>query len=202
MKRILHVISSMNGDASYSLRLSEAIIEKLTTIYPNSKVFTRDLAKSPLPHLEAAHYVSFQTPEENRTAAQKEAVTTSDEAIKELMEADIIVIGVPLYNFGIPSTLKAWIDHITRAGVTFSYASGVPEGLIKNKQVYLAIAAGAVYSEGPFKTYDFTEPYLRKILGFIGMTDINTFRVEGLFVPGHKETAVPGALDRVAAYAF
>lgn len=202
MKRILHVISSMNGNASYSLRLSEAIIEKLTTTYPHSKVFTRDLAKAPLPHLEQTRVASFQTPEESRTAAQKEAVTPSDEAIKELMEADIIVIGVPLYNFGIPSTLKAWIDHIARAGVTFSYANGAPEGLVKNKQVYLAIAAGAVYSEGPFKAYDFTEPYLRKILGFIGMTDITTFRVEGVMMPGYKETAVPGALDRVAAYAF
>jgi FMN-dependent NADH-azoreductase len=165
-------------------------------------VFTRDLAKAPLPHLEQTRVASFQTPEESRTAAQKEAVTPSDEAIKELMEADIIVIGVPLYNFGIPSTLKAWIDHIARAGVTFSYANGAPEGLVKNKQVYLAIAAGAVYSEGPFKAYDFTEPYLRKILGFIGMTDITTFRVEGVMMPGYKETAVPGALDRVAAYAF
>jgi FMN-dependent NADH-azoreductase len=202
MKRILHMISSLNGNASNSLQLSEAIIEKLTTTYPESKLVTHDLAKAPFPHLDATHVASFQTPEESRTAAQKEAAAPSEEAIKELMESDIIVIGVPLYNFAIPSALKAWIDHIARAGVTFSYAGGAPEGLVKNKKVYLAIAAGAVYSDGPFKAYDFTEPYLRAVLGFMGMTDITTFRVEGVMMPGAKETAVPHALDRVAAYAF
>ena len=107
-----------------------------------------------------------------------------------------------MYNFGIPSTLKAWIDHIVRAGVTFRYSDGFPEGLIKNKKVYLAISSGGVYSEGPMKSYDFTEPYLRTALGFIGLTDITVFRVEGTFVPGVKETALPKAIDSVKQYAY
>ncbi len=202
MKKILNITSSVKGDDSFSIRLSNAVLEKITSIYPDSNIHTVDLTKNPFPHLEEAVFTSFYTPQEKRTDEHKEAVLHSDEAIKELMEADILVIGVPLYNFGIPSTLKAWIDHIARSGVTFRYTDGRPEGLVKNKRVYLAIASGGVYSEGPMKSYDFTEPYLRAVLGFIGLTDITTFRVEGTVVPGMKETALPKALSRVAEYAF
>jgi len=118
------------------------------------------------------------------------------------MDADILVIGTPLYNFGIPSTLKSWIDQIARAGVTFSYANGKPEGLVKNKKVYLAISSGGVYSQGPMMEFDFTEPYLRKVLGFIGLTDIAVFRVEGINIPGRKEAALTEAIGRVEEYAF
>jgi FMN-dependent NADH-azoreductase len=118
------------------------------------------------------------------------------------MNADIIVIGVPLYNFGIPSTLKSWIDHIARSGITFSYGDGTPRGLVSNKKVYLAFAAGGVYSDGPMKSYDFAEPYLRQTLGFLGMTDITTFRVEGIGVPQLKDSAFPKAASTVHAYAF
>ncbi|HLZ15476.1 MAG TPA: NAD(P)H-dependent oxidoreductase [Cyclobacteriaceae bacterium] len=202
MKKILNIVSSVKGDDSFSIKLSNAVVEKITSIYPGSRIHTHDLTQSPFPHLVETHFMSFYTPHEKRTDKHKEAVLHSDEAIKELMEADILVIGVPLYNFGIPSTLKAWIDHIARSGVTFRYTDGRPEGLLKNKKVYLAIASGGVYSEGPMKSYDFTEPYLRAVLGFIGLTDITTFRVEGTVVPGMKETALPKALSRVAEYAF
>jgi len=202
MKKILNIVSSVKGDDSFSIKLSNAVLEKITSIYPNSSIHTHDLSKSPFPHLEETVFTSFYTPEEKRTDEHKEAILHSDEAIKELMEADILVIGVPLYNFGIPSTLKAWIDHVARSGVTFRYADGRPEGLVKNKKVYLAIASGGIYSEGPMKSYDFTEPYLRAVLGFIGLTDITTFRVEGTVVPGMKETALPKALSRVEEYAF
>ena len=202
MKKILNIISSVKGDDSYSIKLSNAVLEKIISIYPNSRIHTHDLSKSPFPHLEETAFTSFYTPQEKRTHEHKEALLHSDEAIKELMEADILVIGVPLYNFGIPSTLKAWIDHVARSGVTFRYTDGRPEGLVKNKKVYLAIASGGVYSEGPMKSYDFTEPYLRAVLGFIGLTDITTFRVEGTVVPGTKETALPKALSRVEEYVF
>jgi len=179
MKKVLNIISSVKGDDSFSIKLSNAVLDKITSIYPDSIIHTHDLSKSPFPHLEESVFTSFYTPQEKRTEQHKEAIFHSDEAIKELMESDILVIGVPLYNFGIPSTLKAWIDHVARSGVTFRYTDGRPEGLVKNKKVYLAIASGGVYSEGPMKSYDFTEPYLRAVLGFIGLTDIATFRVEG-----------------------
>jgi FMN-dependent NADH-azoreductase len=202
MKKILNIVSSVKGKDSFSIKLSNAILDKLLSVYPNSSVKTHDLTKSPVPHLEETHFVSFYTPEETRTDKHKEAIKHSDHAIKELMEADIIVIGVPMYNFGIPSTLKAWIDHVVRAGVTFSYAKGFPEGFVTNKKVYLAIASGAVYSEGQMKSYDFTESYLRTVLGVLGMTDIKTFRVEGTNIPDLKDTAWPKALESVTNYVF
>lgn len=178
------------------------MLKKITSTYPDSSIHTLDLSKSPFPHLEQTAFTSFYTPLERQKDEHKEAVLHSDEAIKELMDADILVIGVPFYNFGIPSTLKAWIDHVARSGITFRYTDGRPEGLVKNKRVYLAVASGGVYSEGPMKIYDFTEPYLRAVLGFIGLTNITTFRVEGTVVPGMKETALPKALSRVEEYAF
>jgi FMN-dependent NADH-azoreductase len=202
MKKILNIISSVKGDDSFSIKLSNAVLDKITSIYPDSSIHTRDLSKSPFPHLEETVFTSFYTPLEKQTNEHKEAVLHSDEAIKALMEADILIIGVPLYNFGIPSTLKAWIDHVARSGVTFRYSDGRPEGLVKNKKVYLAIASGGVYSEGPMKSYDFTEPYLRAVLGFIGLTDITTFRVEGTVIPAMKDTALPKALSQVEEYAF
>ena len=202
MKKILNIVSSVKGDDSFSIKLSNAVVDKITSIYPDSSIHTIDLSKNPFPHLEETVFTSFYTPQEKRTDEHREAVLHSDQAVKELMEADILVIGVPLYNFGIPSTLKAWIDHVARSGVTFRYTDGRPEGLVKNKKVYLAIASGGVYSEGPMKSYDFTEPYLRAVLGFIGLTDITTFRVEGTVVPGMKETALPKALSRVEEYMF
>ncbi len=193
MKKILNIISSAKGNESFSNKLSNVLLEKLLSAYPGSNIFTRDLSKDPVPHLEESHFTSFYTPEASRTEAQKEAVRISDQAINE---------GAPLYNFGIPSTLKSWIDQIARAGVTFSYANGTPQGLVKNKKIYLVISSGGVYSQGPMKEFDFTEPYLRKVLGFIGLTDITVFRVEGTNVPGRKEAALTEAIGRVEEYAL
>jgi len=203
MKKILNIISSVNGNESFSNKLSGAILEKLSATYPGSTVQARDLTKNPFPYLEESHLTAFYTPDEARTAEHREAVKNSDAAINELKDTDIIVIGVPMYNFGIPSTLKSWIDHIIRRGVTFSYEEGgLPEGLVKNKKVYLAIASGGVFSEGPMKSYDFTESYLRTALGLIGLTDITAFRVEGHFRGQSKETALPKALGAVEEYAY
>jgi len=197
MKKILHVISSPRNGASFSIKLGNAIIDKLQTAYPGSTVTEKNLVTSQFPHLEEAHLTSFFTPPESRSPESIEAVRHSDEAIRQIQEADILVIGAPLYNFGIHSSLKAWIDHIVRAGVTFRYDTGVPEGLVKGKQVYLAISSGAVYSEGPMQPYDFVLPYLKWMLGFIGMTDLTAFRIEGTNVPGLKDTAVEKGLNSV-----
>lgn len=198
MKKILHVISSPKGTYSYSIKLSNAIVERLVSSNPGSYVVTRDLTNKPFPHLEEAQITSFFTPPDLWNDGNRAAVRHSDEVIKELMEADVVVIGVPMYNFGISSMLKAWIDHIVRAGVTFRFLpDGGYEGLVHNKKAYLAIATGGIYSEGAMKSYDFTEPYLRAILGFLGITDITALRVEGTAIPGMEQEALQKAINSI-----
>lgn len=194
---ILHLISSPRKGASYSIQLGNALIEQFKDTYPGSTVKVHDLTDTPFPHLEEVHLQSFFTPTESRTLAQQEAVRHSDEAIAELMAADIIVIGAPLYNFGISSTLKAWIDHIARAGITFRYSASGPEGLVKGKKVYLAVSSGGIYSEGPRVSYDFVVPYLKTVLGFMGMTDVTVVRAEGTSIPDLQATAVEKGLESV-----
>jgi len=202
MKKILNIVSSAKGKDGFSNKLSDSIIDKLLTVYPGSHVKTHDLNANPLPHLAPDQLAAFFTPEEQRTDNHKELVSYSDQAIQDVKEADLIVIGVPLYNFTIPSSLKAWVDHIVRAGITFSYVDGAPKGLVTNKKVYLAMASGGIYSDGPMKPYDFAEPFLRFILSFIGLNDITTFRVEGSAFPQFKDSAFPKAVESVKEYAF
>jgi FMN-dependent NADH-azoreductase len=197
MKKILHIISSPRGDASFSIKLGNAIIEKIRDAYPGSTVKESNLLEKHFPHLEEAHLTSFYTPAESRTPENLAAIKHSDEAIQDIFDADIIVIGAPLYNFSIHSTLKAWIDHICRAGVTFKYDENGPEGLIKEKKVYVALSSGAVYSEGPMKGYDFVAPYLKALLGFIGMTDLTIFRVEGNAYPGMADAALEKGINSI-----
>ena len=196
--KILHIISSPRGEASFSFKLGNEIIERILSRHPESTVEARNLTETPFPHLEEAHLSSFFTEPEKRTNIQAEAAKRSDEAVAELMEADVVVIGVPMYNFGINSTLKAWLDHIIRAGITFAYDEDGPKGLVRNKKVYLAISSGGIYSDGPMKSYDFTEPYLTKVLNFIGMTDITTYRVEGIALPGIQDEALHKAIEKIA----
>jgi FMN-dependent NADH-azoreductase len=196
--KILHLITSPRGAESISKKLGDAIAEKLQAANPGSTLVTKDLAHDPFPHLEEVHVTSFFTPAEQHSPELAEAIKHSDEAIAELMDADAIVIDAPMYNFQIPSTLKTWIDHICRANKTFGYSEKGPEGLVKGKKVYLAISSGGIYSEGPMKPYDFIEPYLRGLLGFLGMTDLTVYRAEGLKVPGVGEHALENAIDRIA----
>jgi len=196
--KILHLISSPRGEGSFSIKLGNAIIRQLQSKYPGSTVTVRNLTADPFPHLEEVHLNSFFTPEEARSEEQVKALRHSDQAIAELVAADTIVIGVPMYNFSIHSSLKAWVDHVVRAGLTFRYSEQGVEGLVKNKKVYLAVATGGVYSDGPMKDADFTEPYMRSILNFIGITDITTLRVEGVAIPDMKESALQKAVDAIA----
>ncbi|MCD9577291.1 FMN-dependent NADH-azoreductase [Flavobacterium soyae] len=200
-QKILRIITSTKGDTSFSNQLSNAIIEKLTA-QTETEVQTLDLTKTPLPYLTGAHINAVYMPSEAHTPEQTEVLKYSDAAIKTLLESDIIVIGVPLYNFGIPAVLKGWIDQVARAGKTFSYSAEGPKGLVTDKKVYLSIASGAIFSEGPYKSYDFSESYLRAVLGFLGMTDVTTFRVEGTAIPDFAENALPKALSSVEEFAF
>lgn len=197
MKRILHLISSPRGGESFSIKLADAVINKIQGEFPNSSVETVNLIESNVPHLDTAHLRSFFTPEEHLTTEDQNAIRYSDHAISQLMAADIIVIGAPLYNFSIHSSLKAWIDHIARAGKTFSYSEQGPEGLIKNKKVYIAMSSGGVYSDGLYKPYDFVSSYLTAMLSFLGMTDLSIFRVEGVNIPHLKEDALEKAISSI-----
>ena len=196
--QILQIISSARGAESYSTRLSQGIIDKLLVAQPGSTVVVRNVATHPFPHLEEAHLQAYFAPAEGRSPEQQEAVRHSDEAIAQIMAADVLVIGVPFYNFTIPSSLKSWLDHLTRAGVTFRYTAAGPEGLITGKKVYLAVASGGIYSEGPQQAYDFAAPYLRFMLGFLGMTDITVARAEGVKLPEFQATALQKGVDSVA----
>ena len=198
MKTILHLTSSPRQEASISIKLGQAIVSQLQQQYPGSTVKEVNLIQENFPHLDAPHLQSFFTPKESLTAADQEAIRYSNQAIGQLMEADFIVIGAPLYNFSIHSALKAWIDHIARAGITFRYSEQGPEGLVKGKKVYIAMASGAVYSEGTYQPYDFVVPYLKAVLGFLGMTDMTVYRAEGMSIPGIQEHALENAINEIA----
>ncbi|MGO4291849.1 FMN-dependent NADH-azoreductase [Chitinophaga sp. RAB17] len=197
MKRILHLISSLQGKGSYSIKLGQAIVEKIQEKYPGSTLEELNLVDIDIPHLNPAVLRTFFIPGDQLTEEEKESIRFSDEVVKQLMAADIIVIGAPLYNFTIHTSLKAWIDHITRAGITFGYGENGPVGKVTGKKVYVAMSSGGVYSEGPGKANDFVAPYLNAFLGFLGMTDLTVFRAEGLKVPGVKEYAMEKAIDSI-----
>ncbi|OGX87940.1 FMN-dependent NADH-azoreductase [Hymenobacter coccineus] len=196
--QILQIIASAQGANSYSTRLSQGIIDKLRAAHPGSTVVVRNLATHPLPYLEEAHLQAYFTPAEGRSPAQQQAVRHSDEIIAELLAADVLVIGSPFYNFTIAASLKSWLDHLTRANLTFRYTEAGPEGLVTGKKVYVAIASGGVYSQGPAQASDFAAPYLRQILGFLGMTDVTIARAEGVKLPEFQPTALQKGLASVA----
>jgi len=198
MKRILHLNSSLLGTSSFSLKLGNAIVEKILEKYPDSTIEELNLVESEIPHLSPAVLNAFFTPAANLTEDDKESIRLSDNLIKQLLAADIIVIGAPLINFTIHSSLKAWIDHITRRGITFGYdANGFPLGLVTGKKVYIAMSSGGIYSEGPGKANDFVAPYLKAFFGFLGMNDLTVFRAEGLHVEGVKIHALEKAVDSI-----
>lgn len=190
MKRILHLISSIQGAQSYSIKLGKAVVEKIMEKHPGSIVEEVNLNDLELPHLNLRILQSMFTPGEQLTPEDRASLRHSDEAIKQLMAADIIVIGAPLYNFTIHTALKAWLDLITRAGITFSYNENGPVGLVQGKKVYIAMSSGGVYSEGPAQLHDFVAPYLKSFLGFLGMNEVDVFRVEGVKIPGIMEHAL------------
>lgn len=177
------------------------MLAELKSKHPDSEVIVRDLAKSPFPHLNGLTIGAFYTPPEQRNATLSEAIKLSDQAVDELFAADVIVIGAPMYNFGIPSSLKAWIDHIVRSGRTFRYGPSGPMGLVPSeKKVIIVSARGGVYSDGPTKALDYQETYLRAILGLIGLTNISFVRAEGVAMgTDGANTAMQSAEAQVAA---
>ena len=181
MTTILYLNSSVRSTDSISRQLTAEFVEKLQAANPGARLIERDLAKNPLPHLSEPTMGAYFTPPEQRSDEQKAAVKLSDDLVAELLSADIVVIGAPMYNFSVASTLKAWIDHVARAGVTFKYnEQGVPVGLVNGKKFYIFTARSGVYTSGPAKAMDFQETYLRGVLGFLGITDVSFVNTEGL----------------------
>lgn len=194
MSNILVVNSSALGDASVSNKLTAQLAERLAAGDPSATITVRDIGAAPVPHLVPATVGAIRGAAENDAA--RETLALSDALIGELQAADIIVIGSPMYNFGMSSTLKAWFDHVARAGVTFRYSEAGPEGLLKGKKVVVVESRAGLYSEGPAAANDSQEPHLRTLLGFIGLTDVTFVRVEKLaFGP----EAAAAALEAAAA---
>ena len=179
MKNILLIESSPRGSDSYSHQAARSIVNELQTRNPGSRTVVRDLGQNPPPHVGLAFIGGMYAAPEQRTPDQAKSLALSDALIDELFAADTIVVAVPMHNFGVPSTLKAWIDHISRAGRTFSFGANGPQGLLKGRRAILVLASGGVYSNGQMKAFDFIEPYLRAVLGFLGITDVQAVRVEG-----------------------
>lgn len=197
MKNILHIISSPRVEISASRKLGNAVVKRIQEKYPDAVVKERDLTKHLVPVLEEKHINTFFSPAESHSPEQAEINEYSRGLISELQEADIIVIDSPMYNFSVPTTIKAYFDFTSRAGYTFKYDENGPKGLLNDKKLYIAFTSGNIYSEGPYQIYDSNVPYIKNIFGFYGVTDVSVFRAEGLAIPGIMETSLEKAIDNI-----
>lgn len=199
MPTILLVTTSPNGAASVSTRLGRELADRLAA-ERGARVVLRDLAAAPPPHLDADTVGVFQAPTGDLTAAQEDALALSDRFIAELVEADAIVIAAPMWNFGSPSALKSWIDHLARAGVTFRFTEAGPEGLLGGRPVYVVSSRGGFYTPGRAAApMDHQTPFLKTILGFLGLKDLTFVYAEGQAIgPDVAAQEVAAARARIA----
>jgi FMN-dependent NADH-azoreductase len=200
MKSLLVINSSAAREGSVSRTLVEETVARLLEANPFAEVVRRDLGATPVPHL------SIETLEGVRgvpaTPAEQDARRLSDQLIAELRGADTIVIGAPMYNFGVTTSLRAWFDHVLRAGETFSYSEAGPKGLLGGKRVIVIESRGGLYSEGPASAYDFQEPYLKHLFGFVGITDVTFVHAEKIgYGPEARAAALTQAKSRIATLA-
>jgi len=193
--KLLHLDSSILGDASVSRQVSGAIVARLRAISPDLSVTYRDLAAEPLVHLSGAQFTArFGAPVED--AAVRAEVANDAVVLEEFLGADIVVIGAPMYNFTLPSQLKAWVDRIIIAGKTFRYSASGAEGLAGDKRVIVALSRGNFYGpQAPAAAFEHSERYLRTVFAFIGVTDLTFITAEGVQVsPDHRAKALDAAL--------
>jgi FMN-dependent NADH-azoreductase len=176
MSTLLQINASLAGANGQSSRLAQRFVADWQANHPDGRVITRDLASEPVPHLTAERFQAFLSQPDARTDEQRAVSEYSDALIEEIKNADTIVFAVPMYNFSVPSTLRAYFDHIARAGVTFRYTATGPEGLLKGKKAYVFITRGGFYADAA----DTQTPYLKQFLGFIGITDVSFIFAEGL----------------------
>ena len=177
--------------------MAAGVLEELRRVHPQASVIVRDLAKDPVAHIDEDFVTGIFVPSDRLNAEQRERLAQSDALIDELLAADVVVIAVAMINFGIPSTLKAWIDHVSRAGRTFQYGECGPRGLVTGKRVILVEAKGGIYSEGPRRELDHVTPYLLQLLAFLGMTDVKVIGIEGTSLG--PEAADPARARRIGA---
>jgi FMN-dependent NADH-azoreductase len=190
MTKILHIDSGIFHANSQSSQLSAHFLAAYQAKHGATVVSHRNLAAEPLPHLDAAIVAGFMTPEADRSPEQNTSTAISDTAIAELQAADVLVLGLPIYNFGVPSALKAWIDHVARVGITFRYTENGPEGLLSGKKAYVLAARGGVYAG---TGNDHQTPYIRQVLGFLGITDVTFVYAEGLNMGDEPKAAALAA---------
>ena len=186
MTTVLKIDSSLYSKAGQSSQLAAQFIDALAERQPGLRVIERDLGHEPVPHLDAARFQAFLTKPEERSAEQQAVAACSDALIDELRAADVIVLGVPMYNFGVSSQLKAWFDHVARAGVTFRYTAQGPAGLLTGKKAYVFATRGGAYAGTPGDTQT---AYLRQFLGFLGITDVEFTYAEGLALGAEARAA-------------
>ena len=192
MSTLLHIDSSPLYGRSVARALSAAFVSQWKASHPDGRVVDRDLNATQIPPISAPWVAAVYTPEAARTPPQKELLALSDSLLAELELADEYVVGVPMHNFGVPSVLKLWIDQIARVGRTFSYAGGTPKGLIVGKKATFIIATGGIYdAQTQMASFNFVEPYLRSVFGFLGVTDTTFVTAGGTSVlnQGHDRDA-------------
>ena len=200
MANILVINSSVLGDGSVSRTLVGEAVGRLLKAHPGATIVERDLGATPIPHLITANVAGVRGVP--ATEPEVAARTLSDKLIAEVRAADTIVIGAPMYNFSISTGLRAWFDYVLRAGETFKYSEAGPQGLLSGKRVIVVETRGGLYSEGPAQAIDFQEPYLRTLLGFIGLSDVTFVHAEKLgFGPDARAAAMAGAKQALAAAA-
>ena len=198
MPTILQINSSLFGEAGQSSKLAAEFAASLATA-TGARLVVRDLARNPVPHLTAERFTAFTTPAGERSLDQQRHVAESDALIEELRAADTVVLGLPMYNFGVPSTLKAYFDHLARAGVTFRYTAEGPVGLLGGKRVYVFATRGGRHAG---TATDMQSAFLRQFLGFIGLRDVEFIYAEGLALgPEQREQALAAATARIAQLA-
>jgi FMN-dependent NADH-azoreductase len=195
MKNILRITTSIMGEGSVSSKLMDELIAKLAA-QEVLQVTERDFAKQSVPHLDGPWLTALSTAEADRSSQQQEKAAFSDQLIIELQVADILVIGLPMYNFSLPSMLKAWVDHIARAGITFKYTENGPVGLLEGKKVFLVTAMGGIHET---LATDFLRPYMKHILAFVGLTDVEFITANGLNMgPELREKGLADARSQIA----
>ena len=199
MSRVLIIESSARQQDSVSRQLTQTFISQWQTAHPADQITVRDLAVKPVPHLDINLLGGWMKPAGQRSDIEESSLERSNQLTDELLAADVLVMAAPMYNFAIPSTLKAWLDHVLRAGVTFKYTDTGPQGLLSGKRAYVLTARGGIYAGS---TADHQEPYLRQVMAFIGIHDVTFIHAEGMNLGGDfQEKGLNQANARLAQVA-
>jgi FMN-dependent NADH-azoreductase len=203
MSSVLLVTSSPRAEESLSTRIAAELAEKIEAHAPGSVIVRRDVGSDPIQHLDFVTTNAIRKAAADRTSEEAEAIHRSDELVAELLAADTLILATGLVNFNVNSGLKSWIDNVARAGSTFRYTENGPQGLATGKKVYIVLASAGIYSEGPAAAMEHAIPYLKTILGFMGMTDVEVIRVEGTaFGPDAAQKAIADAQARAEELAL